>query len=102
MWEDLKNEPDFWINTAIIMELSQFHYTKFLMLVCMEEAIKAKWLIQPNEQKEQIKNFIVNIVIKLGSQKIQDKNEDAILKKCNSILVQIVKFEWGSTWKSFI
>ena len=25
-----------------------------------------------------------------------------ILSKCNSILIQIVKYEWNSTWRSFI
>lgn len=25
-----------------------------------------------------------------------------ILSKCNSILIQIVKYEWNTTWRSFI
>lgn len=37
-----------------------------------------------------------------GALETISKSMHNILSKCNSILVQIVKYEWNTTWKSFI
>lgn len=44
----------------------------------------------------------MGLVLKLGAVSNLDKSMESILSKANSILVQIVKYEWCTTWKSFI
>lgn len=44
----------------------------------------------------------MNLVLNLGGAGNLDKSMESLLSKANSILVQIVKYEWNTTWKSFI
>jgi exportin-1 len=41
-------------------------------------------------------------VLELGAVENLPKSLHNILSKANSTLVQIVKYEWNTTWKSFI
>lgn len=42
------------------------------------------------------------MVVTLGGNPNLPKDVESLLSKANSILVQIVKYEWNTTWKSFI
>ena len=61
-----------------------------------------KWLALPSNQREHLKSYIVNIVLEYGAIENLPKSLHNILSKANSILVQIVKYQWNSTWRSFI
>lgn len=99
---ELKNNQDFWLATDAILENSQNNNTKVLSLIILEDAIRTRWNVIPTEQKDAIRNYVMNMVIKLGSVELHDKVLETLLTKSNTILVQIVKYEWNTTWKSFI
>jgi exportin-1 len=44
----------------------------------------------------------VNLVLDYGAIENISKSLHNILSKANSTLVQIVKYEWNTTWRSFI
>ena len=86
---EFKNDPDAWLWTDMVVENSQNNNTKFISLIILEDAIKSRWSILPEDQKVALKNYIMGMIIKMGSVEINDKNLEAFLNKCNSILVQV-------------
>jgi exportin-1 len=105
----LSEDPTFWLCSDQILVHSTNSHTKFLTLVIMENGIKVpkslnqtRWLALPAEEREGIKAYIVNMVLNLGGNPSRNKDAETLLSKANSILVQIVKYEWNTTWKSFI
>ena len=64
--------------------------------------MKQKWFVLPEEQRDSLKSYIVNIVLEYGGLENISKPMQNILSKANSVLVQIVKYEWNTTWTSFI
>ena len=73
----------------MIIENSMNNNTKFISLIILEDAIKSRWSILPEEQKMALKSYIMNMIIKMGSMENIDKNMESLLNKCNSILVQV-------------
>lgn len=61
-----------------------------------------KWLALPLEQRDLLKNYIVDMILQYAAVLNLERPMQNILSKCNSILIQIVKYEWNSTWRSFI
>jgi len=64
--------------------------------------MQQKWLALPEDQRISLKNYIVDLILKYSSAESLSKPMHNILSKCNSILVQIVKYEWNTSWRSFI
>eukprot|EP00743_Colponemidia_sp_Colp-15_P002924 GILK01003163.1.p1 GENE.GILK01003163.1~~GILK01003163.1.p1 ORF type:complete len:1097 (+),score=141.59 GILK01003163.1:95-3385(+) len=98
----IKELPNIWLAVDTIIELSQSVNTKYYALQILEGVIATRWKILPPDQREGIKNFVVNLVIKLGSEERLSADQSAFLTKLNLILVQIVKHEWPHNWPSFI
>ena len=61
-----------------------------------------KWFALPEGQRESLKSYIVNVVIEYGAIENISRQMHNILSKANSVLVQIVKYEWNTTWTTFI
>ena len=59
----------------------------------LEEVVKYRWGALPDEQREGIKNYISNLIIKLSSEETTFRKERMFLNKLNLILVQV--------WKQF-
>jgi len=57
----------------------------------MEEVIKYRWGALPDEQREGIKTYISNLIIKLSTDDASFRRERTFLNKMNMILVQILK-----------
>jgi hypothetical protein len=57
----------------------------------MEEVIKYRWGALPDEQREGIKTYISNLIIKLSTDDGSFRRERTFLNKMNMILVQILK-----------
>lgn len=68
----------------------------------MRLLMQQKWLALPEDQKLSLKNYIVDLILQYSSVEQLTKSMHNILSKCNSVLVQIVKYEWNSSWRSFI
>ena len=64
--------------------------------------IQQKWFALPKDQRESLKSYIVNVVIEYGAIENISRQMHNILSKANSVLVQIVKYEWNTTWTTFI
>lgn len=57
----------------------------------MEEVIKYRWGALPDAQREGIKTYISNLIIKLCTDEGSFRREHTFLNKMNMILVQILK-----------
>lgn len=68
----------------------------------LEELIKYRWGVLPDAQREGIKNYISNLIIKLSSEEAIFRHERTFLNKLNVILVQVLKQDWPQKWPSFI
>lgn len=55
----------------------------------LEEVIKYRWGALPDQQREGIKNYISNLIIKLSSNETVFRREKVFLNKLNIILVQV-------------
>lgn len=68
----------------------------------LDDVIRYKWSVLPSDEREGMKNYISNIIIKLSSDETTFKNERHFINKLNTILVQVLKHEWPHNWPSFI
>lgn len=57
----------------------------------MESVIKFRWAALPAEQREGIKNYISNLIIKYSTNEQLYRSESTFINKLNLILVQILK-----------
>ena len=51
--------------------------------------IKFRWGALPDEQREGIRNYVSNLIIKLSSDEVSFRREKVFLNKLNIILVQV-------------
>ncbi|KAL6069759.1 Exportin-1 [Balamuthia mandrillaris] len=98
----LQEHPQAWSRVDTILEYSESQSTKFLALSILEKVILYRWKSLPRAQCDGIRNYIVNLVIKLSSDAATMQKERFYLKKLNMILVQIIKQEWPRNWETFI
>ncbi len=68
----------------------------------LENVIRYKWGALPEEQRVGIRNFLSNIIIRYTTDEALFRKENTFVNKLNVILVQILKHDWPSKWKSFI
>ncbi|CAG2121412.1 unnamed protein product, partial [Medioppia subpectinata] len=98
----LKEHPDAWTRVDTILEFSGNQETKYYALQILENLIKTRWKVLPENQCEGIKKFIVGLIIKTSSDPSTLDRERVYLNKLNMILVQILKREWPKKWPNFI
>jgi len=84
-----QEHPDSWLRVDTILEYSKNSATKFYGLQILESVIKYRWKILPREQCDGIKNYIVNLIIKLSSDEATLRSEKLYLRKLNQVLVQV-------------
>ncbi|KAG9158076.1 hypothetical protein Leryth_000240 [Lithospermum erythrorhizon] len=99
---DLQNNPNMWLQVVHILSSTQNLNTKFFALQVLEGVIKYKWNALPVEQRDGMKNYISEVIVKLSSDEQSFRRERLYVNKLNIILVQILKHEWPAKWKSFI
>lgn len=95
-----KDHPDAWTRVDAILEYSKNQETKYYALQILENLIKTRWKILPENQCENIKKFIVALIIKTSTN--PSNSEIVYLNKLNMILVQILKQDWPKKWPNFI
>eukprot|EP00898_Chlorokybus_atmophyticus_P003100 jgi/Chlat1/3791/Chrsp259S00289 len=98
----LQEHPDAWTRVDAILEGSHSQNSKYFALQILEGAIKYRWNALPVEQRDGIKNYISNLIIKLSSDEATFRRERVFINKLNVILVQVLKHEWPARWQSFI
>ena len=89
LFVQFQNHPQAWLRVDAILEKSQVQEAKLLALRILEDAVKTKWKPLPKEQKEGIKSFIVGLIIKISSSPELMKQQAALLKKLDVVLVQV-------------
>mmetsp|Transcript_28673 Transcript_28673/g.50801 ORF Transcript_28673/g.50801 Transcript_28673/m.50801 type:complete len:1083 (+) Transcript_28673:184-3432(+) len=98
----LQESPELWQMADSIIEQSQNPNSRFFGLQVLDDAIKTRWKILPQEQKEGIKNYVVGKIIKMSSEEASMTREKVFIGKLNLTLVEILKQEWPHNWPSFI
>ncbi|CAA2959341.1 protein EXPORTIN 1A isoform X2 [Olea europaea var. sylvestris] len=99
---DLQNNPDMWLQVVHILSNTQNLNTKFFALQVLEGVVKYRWNALPVEQRDGMKNYISEVIVKLSSDEISFRRERLYVNKLNIILVQILKHEWPAKWQRFI
>ncbi|KAI3506958.1 hypothetical protein L1887_21623 [Cichorium endivia] len=99
---ELQNNPDMWLQVVHILSNTQNLNTKFFSLQVLEGVIKYRWNVLPVEQRDGMKNYISDVIVKLSSNEASFRQERLYVNKLNIILVQILKHEWPARWRSFI
>jgi len=61
-----KSNPDSWLVVDRILQQASNPNTKFFALQILEEAVNTRWKIMPDDQKNGIRTFIINLVLKLS------------------------------------
>lgn len=105
-----QDHPDAWTTVDRVLETSHVIETKYYALQVLEKAIKFRWKILPEVQREGIKNFLVNLVIRLSQEPGFVAPSDPTARRMNRLylnkldlaLVQLVKQEWPGRWQNFI
>lgn len=91
-----------WTKVDTILEHSKSEQTKFFALQILESVIKFRWGALPIEQREGIRNYISNLIIRFSTDEALFRRERTFLNKMNVILVQILKQDWPHRWPTFI
>lgn len=99
---ELQNNPDMWLQVVHILSNTLNLNTKFFALQVLEGVIKYRWNALPVEQRDGMKNYISEVIVKLSSDEMSFRRERLYVNKLNIILVQILKHEWPARWRSFI
>lgn len=98
----LQEVPDLWQKADNIMEKASNPHTRFFGLSILDGAIKTRWKILPQPQKEGIRNYIVGKIIAMSQEEESLAREKVLVGKLNLTLVEILKQEWPHNWPSFI
>lgn len=64
--------------------------------------IRFKWGALPVDQREGVKNFLSNLIIRFAMDEVLFRKEATFVNKLDIILVQILKHDWPHKWQSFI
>jgi exportin-1 len=88
---EFKLLPDSWLCCDMILNKAQSMYTKIIALGILEDVIKTKWLLLPEDQRLGIRNFLVDMLIKNVTDDNSFNNNSHFINKLNYIIV-IVSF----------
>ncbi len=77
----------------MILNKSQSIYSKILALGILEDLIKSKWRLLPSEQKLGIRNFLVDILIKIVTDDQSFSTQSNYISKLNFVIVQVSRLE---------
>lgn len=98
----VRSHPDSWTAVDTILVNSSSPDTKFVALNLLEGVIQSRWQVLPDGQRNGIKNYVVQLVIKISADEHFATTQKHFLTKLNETLVHIVKQEWPHAWENFI
>lgn len=62
-----QDHPDAWARVDAILDKASTQQTKFFALQVLEAAVKFRWGALPAEQREGVKNYVSNLIIKYAT-----------------------------------
>mmetsp|Transcript_2949 Transcript_2949/g.4074 ORF Transcript_2949/g.4074 Transcript_2949/m.4074 type:complete len:1084 (+) Transcript_2949:39-3290(+) len=98
---EFQDHPHAWTRVETIMEKSGAIQTKIVSLNILQKCVKENWNKLPQEQRDGIKNFVMNKIIAMSETR-QTGPAATMLLKLNEVLVAIVKHDWPHRWPNFI
>ena len=102
MLMEYNEHPQAWTRVDTILQYAQSAEAKIIALNVLARLIQQKWTILPEDQREGMKNFVVDLIVELSSdQDALDRNR-LYVKRLNLVLVNILKHEWPGKWPDFI
>ncbi|KIY72622.1 hypothetical protein CYLTODRAFT_367384 [Cylindrobasidium torrendii FP15055 ss-10] len=97
-----QEHPDAWARVPLILEASSIPQSKFIGLQILEKLITTRWKTLPDDQRQGIRNFIVEATVKVSSDEVLLRREKVYVTKLNMVLIHILKQEWPHNWPAFI
>eukprot|EP00798_Chlamydomonas_sp_ICE-L_P000521 gene521-1934_t len=97
-----QEHPEAWSRVDGILNAASGQTTKFFALQILENVIRFKWGALPVEQREGIKNFLSGLIIRFTTDEASFRQEATFINKMNLILVQVLKHDWPTKWRSFV
>ena len=97
-----QEHPQAWTRVDTILENTKCDQSKFFALATLEATVKQRWKVLPADQREGIKSYIVNVIVRYSSDDAALQRTKLYLGKLNLILVHVLKHEWPQNWKDFI
>jgi exportin-1 len=76
----------------LILNKGQSVYTKIIALGILEDLIKLKWLLLPDDQRLGIRNFLVDLLIKNVTDEQSFQNQNNYINKLNYVIVMVLIF----------
>lgn len=98
---EFQKHPETWNRVDQILERCQQPQSKFIGLAAMGDFIQTRWKTIEKEQREAIKGFLINLLVK----EVSVENPSAIklyLKKLDLCIIELLKQEWPHEWPNFI
>ncbi|PSC71723.1 exportin-1-like isoform X2 [Micractinium conductrix] len=98
----VQEHPEAWTRVDAILEHSKNPQTKFFGLQVLESVVRTRWGALPDAQREGIKTYCSNLIIKIATDEKAFRAERTFLSKLNLVLVDILKQDWPHKWPTFI
>ena len=78
-----------WRVIAQLLDNCKNKYSKFYCLVVLEDSIKYKWLSIPEDQRTNIKNYVIQKILSIASDPNADPNDKSNISKWDIILIEV-------------
>ncbi|CCE64309.1 hypothetical protein TPHA_0H01010 [Tetrapisispora phaffii CBS 4417] len=91
-----------WQRTDQILQYSENIQSKFIALSILDNLIVSRWNMLPNDQKINIRTFIVGMILSVCNDDSLFNSNRELINKANLVLVQIIKKDWPARWSNFL
>lgn len=99
---EFKLKENSWQHCDKILNISSNIYTKIYAISILEDLVNTKFNLLANDQKELIRNFVIDILLKTINSGVINDQINSLINKLNIVVVAIAKIEWSGTWSSFM
>ncbi|KAJ3679421.1 hypothetical protein LUZ60_017432 [Juncus effusus] len=96
------NNPLMWQQVIHILQNYQKLDTKLVALQVLEKVIKYTWSFIPVQHRDEIRNYIPNLIVQLSAHEESFIRQRQYIDKLNLIMVQVLKHDEPERWKTFI
>lgn len=99
-----KTMENSWQHSDKILTKSNHTLTKIFAATILEDLVKTKFNLLSGDQKQVIRNFVIEVLIKTINDNVNNMNDqlNSLINKLNLTVVAIAKSEWVSTWPNFM
>mmetsp|Transcript_6574 Transcript_6574/g.9554 ORF Transcript_6574/g.9554 Transcript_6574/m.9554 type:complete len:1090 (+) Transcript_6574:327-3596(+) len=94
----LQDDNESWKRTKEILDQTQFQEVKYFALQILEKAVKLKWNVMHENERNGLKGYILSSILNMSDTKDGLHSNSLALPKYNQVLVEIVKQEWPQNW----